>query len=167
MKVSHLVLSLLYLTSFQLFACDSEEYRQFDFWLGEWQVMAKDKEAGTSKITKHLGECTLHEHYVSVTGYEGTSFNIFDKNSRRWHQSWVDNTGLLLQLDGGLESLPDGKTAMVMWGEGMTPQGTIVQHRISWYPNEDGTVRQHWQMTENQGLTWTEVFDGIYHKKDK
>ena len=40
--------------------------------------------------------------YTTPTGYTGESFNIYDSARRVWHQSWVDNAGLLLQLDGGL-----------------------------------------------------------------
>ncbi|XOV79780.1 MAG: hypothetical protein ACFHVJ_02200 [Aestuariibacter sp.] len=165
MKLFRHLTALFCLASGTVFACDKPENRQFDFWIGEWQVTANGKTAGTNVISKHLGECALHEHYTTPTGYEGTSFNIYDKITRRWHQTWVDNTGLLLQLNGGLETLEDGRQAMVMWGEGMNPQGATVTHRITWTANEDGTVRQHWQMTEDQGLTWNSVFDGLYSKK--
>lgn len=163
-KLSYLT-ALLCLFSFSAMACDKPENRQFDFWLGEWEVTAQGKLAGTNVITRHLGNCALFEHYTTPAGYEGTSFNIFDSTSRQWHQTWVDNTGLLLQLSGGLETLKDGKKAMVLWGEGLNQQGGKVKHRITWTPNDDGTVRQHWQMTEDQGLSWTSVFDGLYRKR--
>lgn len=39
--------------------CSSQEHRQFDFWLGEWDVTQKGKPAGTSRITAILGGCVL------------------------------------------------------------------------------------------------------------
>lgn len=167
MSIQRFILVLLNLCSFTVLACDKPEYRQFDFWLGEWTVTANGKHAGNNVISKHLGECALFEHYTTPTGYEGTSFNIYDKITRRWHQTWVDNTGLMLQLEGGLETLPSGKKGMVMWGEGMNPQGATVTHRITWSPEEKGDVRQHWQMSEDQGISWSTVFDGLYTKNVK
>lgn len=148
-----------------LFACEEDSYRQFDFWVGKWQVTQADgKIAGTNHITKSLNNCVIHEHYQSVNGYEGTSINIYDKNSQQWHQTWVDNTGLLLQLNGGLV----GKD-MVMWGEGMDQSGRIVMHRIAWTPtildsNQEITVQQKWQVSHDQGISWQLLFDGTYKK---
>jgi hypothetical protein len=36
-----------------------------------------------------------------------------------------------------------------------------VQHRISWTPNDDGSVRQHWE-SSTDGEEWTTLFDGLY-----
>jgi len=33
-------------------------------------------------------------------GHHGTSYNIYDASRRRWHETWVDDEGLLLQLEG-------------------------------------------------------------------
>lgn len=152
-------LSLFSLTTF---ACEDDSNRQFDFWIGKWQVTQPDgKVAGTNHITKSLNDCILYEHYQSVNGYEGTSFNIFDKNSQQWHQTWVDNTGLLLQLDGGLVN-----EDMVMWGKGMDQSGRIVMHRIAWTPNDDGTVVQKWQVSHDQGISWQMLFEGTYTKQE-
>lgn len=32
--------------------------------------------------------------------------------------------------------------------------------RITWTPNADGTVRQHWEQSTDGGKTWTTAFDG-------
>ena len=92
---------------------------------------------------------------------EGNSFNVYDRQTGQWHQTWVDNTGLLLQLDG---ELTDG--AMVLSGKGKLPNGDAVTHRITWTPKADGTVRQHWESSKDQGATWFTAFDGLYTKKD-
>ncbi len=36
--------------------------------------------------------------------------------------------------------------------------------RITWTPNDDGTVRQHWQTSEDGGKTWKTEFDGRYER---
>ena len=131
--------------------------REFDFWLGRWRVHAPDGElVGHSRIEAEYDGCVIHEHYENVRGFRGESLNIYDAGRRTWHQSWVDNTGALLLLEGGLA---DG--SMVLEGRSLDAQGQAVRHRISWTPGEDDSVRQHWQTAEAAG-GWTTAFDGRY-----
>ncbi|MDF2179071.1 hypothetical protein P2G88_12495 [Aliiglaciecola sp. CAU 1673] len=140
-------------------ACEGPEYDQFDFWLGSWQVTAKGTLAGTNEISADLDNCVLREHYRTESGFEGRSLNIYDKSRDLWHQTWVDNQGQLLQLEGRLEG-----GVMVLQGPGLSAKGEKHLHRIRWTPNMDGTVRQHWQVSKDDGETWTDVFDGMYRK---
>lgn len=135
--------------------CSDPAYRQFDFWLGEWEVRKPDGTlAGTNRISKEYGGCVLHERYATAKGYSGESLNTYDVARKVWHQTWVDNSGLLLLLDGGLV---DGR--MVLEGQG---QG--VRHRITWTPKPDGTVRQFWETSDASGK-WSVAFDGMYKRK--
>jgi hypothetical protein len=141
-------------------ACASSEYRQFDFWLGEWEVHAANgKLAGTNSIKREHGGCVLHERYATARGYSGESFNIYDAPRKVWHQSWVDSDGLLLLLEGGLR---DGK--MVLEGQTVGSDGKATRHRITWTPNADGSVRQFWESTTPTG-EWTVAFDGRYTRR--
>ena len=36
---------------------------------------------------------------------------------------------------------------------------------VTWYDNEDGTVRQHWEVSKDRGKSWATAFDGHYKKK--
>jgi hypothetical protein len=94
-----------------------------------------------------------------VDGSAGTSFNIYYVGDRRWHQTWVDNSGGLLRLDGGLQ---DGK--MVLSGARTTRAGKRVIDRIVWTPASNGDVRQVWDYSSDGGKTWHAVFDGTYVK---
>lgn len=140
--------------------CTAPEHRQFDFWLGEWQVEARGSVAGENRITRLYGDCGLREEYRTANGaYVGTSFNLWDASRRLWHQTWVDNQGLLLLLDGRFE-----KGSMRL--EGRTPiAGGEQIDRITWTPNPDGTVRQLWEQSRDGGATWTTAFDGLYRRK--
>ena len=72
----------------------------------------------------------------------------------------MDDSGTLLQLDGGLI---DG--VMVLSGQRPARDGTgMTQHRISWTPNPDGSVRQLWEASKDEGGSWTVLFDGLYIK---
>lgn len=140
--------------------CDGDEYRQFDFWLGEWNVHTADgRLAGTNTITREYGGCVLHERYVTGRGYEGESLNTYDAGRRLWHQTWVDTSGTLLVLEGGLRG-----ESMVLEGQVLGRDGVATRHRITWTPRADGSVRQHWESGDGDG-NWTNVFDGVYTRK--
>lgn len=142
-------------------ACSDPAYRQFDFWLGEWEVSKPDGAvAGQNSIEKEYGGCVLHERYTTPKGYAGESLNTYDASSGLWHQTWVDNGGLLLLLDG---RLVDG--SMVMQSSGSGKDGAAKRHRITWTPNADGSVRQLWESTDAAG-EWSVAFDGLYRRKD-
>ena len=139
--------------------CNEDAHQDFDFWLGSWQVTTNtDVIVRHNKITKINNGCSLLEEYSSPSGYEGKSLNIFDRTSQKWHQTWTDNTGLLLKLTGGVV----GKS-MILTGKSTT-KGKQVMNRITWTPCADGSVKQHWETSVNDGVTWQTTFDGLYTK---
>jgi hypothetical protein len=143
-------------------ACAAPEHRQFDFWLGEWEVRdPAGKLAGRNTIVAIQGGCALQENWSGVSGSAGTSLNAYDGDRKRWHQTWVDNGGGLLLLEGGLI---DGR--MVLTGESSTADSPpkLALQRITWTPLPDGRVRQLWEASTDGGRGWTIVFDGIYAK---
>jgi hypothetical protein len=143
--------------------CAPAEHRQFDFWLGDWEV--KDpagKVVGHNRIEAAHGGCALIEHWTSVTGVSGTSLNIYDRDRGKWHQTWVDSGGGLLQLDGGFTG-----GAMVLAGDAFDADAPSrsARQRVTWTPLADGRVRQLWESSTDGGKTWTVVFDGLYARK--
>ena len=139
--------------------CTAPEFRQFDFWVGKWDVTTPDgKPAGTNEITRELKDCVLHEHWQGAGGGNGESFNIYDRTTRKWHQTWVADGGMLLLLDGGLDA---GR--MVLSGRTSSPsQPATVLNRITWTPSDRDHVRQLWETSPDDGKTWTVLFDGRY-----
>ena len=139
--------------------CCSEKYRQFDFWVGEWKAVKADGSLlGTNTIDILQDSCVLRENWVSATsGFTGTSYNYYDSNKDQWVQVWVDNQGTSLILKGGLK---DGK--MVLTGDRIVnARGQATVNRITWTPNDDGTVRQLWEVRIDDS-DWSVAFDGIY-----
>lgn len=138
--------------------CDAPPYRQFDFWVGRFEVRTVDGAlAGHNRIEPLLGRCALGEHWTGARGGQGRSINFYDRSDQRWHQVWIDDQGRPLYLAGGIE---DG--AMVLSGETRTADGTTTQQRITWRALPDGRVRQHWESSADDGATWRTVFDGYY-----
>ena len=82
---------------------------------------------------------------------------MHDAVTGRWHQTWVDDSGLLLLLDGGLQE--DGSMLM----EGTRPrQGGVARHRVRWSPLEGGRVRQKWDQSDDDGVHWKNLVDLVY-----
>ena len=160
MRILIIIISLCFV-SLSWAQCDKAAFKQFDFWLGEWTVYQKDgKVAGTNTITKQMGNCVVHESYSAASGYHGQSFNIYDASRKLWHQTWVDNSGRLLVLEGRW----NGNT-MELSGEQVDAKGKKELHRIRWKPKKNGDVHQIWEMSRDKGTHWTSVFYGVYQKK--
>lgn len=137
--------------------CSSDKHHQFDFWIGDWTVTFNGKVAGTNSIQPILNGCVLLENWLGAGGVEGKSFNLYEEASGKWHQTWVDTSGSMLELTGGIEN-----GNMVLQGQSPSPDGKgQTTQRITWTPNSDGTVRQLWDSTQD-GQTWTVMFDGLY-----
>jgi len=138
--------------------CESPIYRQFDFWIGDWDAFDLDnpgKVVARTRVTRILGGCVLLEDYQGADGHFGQSFTIFDSSRNRWHQTWVTNQGTLLMIEGGLE---DGK--MVLRGADRTQDKTR-QVRGAWKAVPEG-VQETAVISTDGGKTWTQWFDLIF-----
>ncbi|HKE48824.1 MAG TPA: hypothetical protein VKB52_12230 [Rhodanobacteraceae bacterium] len=136
--------------------CTAAESHQFDFWIGDWNVIdPAGKVAGHNRIESILGGCVLSENWDGAAGGRGKSYNAYDTTAKVWRQFWVDARGGVLQLEGGLV----GKDMVLR----STRPGARVD-RITWTPNGDGTVRQHWESSDDGGKTWKTEFDGRYER---
>jgi hypothetical protein len=156
-------------TAANLYPCEHDPaYRGFDFWLGEWDVVATGSRPGDpgvqvshSSIRSILHGCVVLETWSGAGGLEGQSFNRWDRTSRRWRQTWVDSTGSELELSGELG--PDGSLRLA--GTSAAAGGGTVLHRLGFFPQPDGRVRQQWEQSRDDGATWAVVFDGTYSRR--
>ena len=141
--------------------CPAEVRRQFDFWVGNWDVTVAGKPAGVNRIEKILEGCALLENWQGVGGMSGKSVNFYDPRRERWHQTWVDDRGGSLGLDGAFAG---GK--MVLTGTKKDPAtGKTTIDRITWTPLPADQVRQVWETSTDDGKSWTVAFDGLYTRK--
>lgn len=143
-------------------ACCKEEYNQLDFWVGDWVVYSKGRTVGFNKISKIESNCILRENWKSsVSSHTGTSYTFYDMKSKEWKHIWMDSDGQSLILSG---SLVNGQ--MVMSSEEYRDEkGNRIIDRMTWIKRDDGTVRQLWERSEDGGLDWSIMFDGLYRKR--
>lgn len=147
-------------TTAPTFGCPAPEHRQFEFWVGDWNVTVQGQQAGTNNVTLEESGCVIHEHWVGARGGTGQSFNFFDRSARKWHQFWVDNQGNYLHLTG---TFADNRLTLL--GEAPGPDGKPQPQRLIFFKNADGSVRQLWETSPDDGKSWQVAFDGLYRKK--
>jgi len=140
--------------------CDLAAYRQFDFWVGEWEVRAQGRTAGSNSVQRILDGCVIFENWTGAGGGTGKSFNFFNSATGKWQQTWVDSGGRVLELVG--EAHAGG---MRFAGESLTREGRRVMHRLIFTALAGDRVRQLWEQSRDGGQTWSVAFDGEYLRK--
>ncbi len=146
----------------RLTPCATEEYRQFDFWLGSWNVLSpQGQQVGTNEITETLDGCMLIERWTSASGgQEGMSMNYYDRDKGIWTQIFRDNSGNIAQWPELVGGIADG--AMVLESAPDAQPRT----RWTWTAEDDGRVRQMAESSSDGGETWTVVWDSYYERAD-
>ena len=142
---------------------DTPENRQFDFWVGEWNVETTQNPAGVgqSKIELILGDCVVQENWTGNGGSTGKSYNIYNAALKRWEQYWVDNSGGNIFFYGGLK---DG--VMDYWTDEIPqPNGTKLKRHLQFIKNGSDQVRQFSQGSTDGGKTWSVEYDFTYNRK--
>lgn len=139
-------------------------FRQFDFWLGEWDAFAPNgNKAGDSKIEILLDSCVILENWTSTQqGYKGKSFNTFNTINGKWQQTWVDNAGSVVYYSEG--QFKDGKMILDTKNEKQT-DGTMKILRMTYTKLSDDKVRQFGESSTDGGQTWKTDFDLEYRRK--
>jgi hypothetical protein len=140
-------------------ACAAPEYRQFDFFAGDWDtydVADSTRIVARNRVTSMLDGCALREVYEQNDGLRGESFSAYDAARKVWHQSWVTNGGVLLLLDGRLE-----RDRMVLTGTEHRATGESSLLRGIWSA-EGANVRETAERSTDGGKTWTPVFDIVF-----
>ncbi len=137
------------------------ENRQFDFWVGEWDVKNPQGQlAGTNSVQLILGDCVVFENWTGTRGANGKSFNIYNAVTRKWQQTWVDNGGNVLELAGDYRD-----NQMRLTGETLAPGGAKMLHRLTYTKITADHIRQLWEQSADGGKTWTNAFDGAYFRR--
>jgi len=146
--------------------CSTEQARQFDFWVGTWNLEWADakgtKLSGTNTITKILNGCAIEENFSTAgsSPFIGKSLSLFDARNGRWKQTWVDNAGAYLDFVGEFK---DGK--MTLSREAVNPQGKKIMQRMVFSEIKKDSIRWDWESSVDDGKTWTSNWQLNYKRK--
>lgn len=147
--------------------CALSQQRQFDFWLGNWDLTWPGEKSGevahgTNRIERILDGCVVEENFSgdSATHLRGISTSTFDVHAGKWKQTWVDNEGGYLDFVGEFK---DGQ--MVLWREATRPNGIHVLQRMVWKNIARDEFDWSWEASEDSGKTWKVQWPIHYKRK--
>jgi len=146
--------------------CEDAEFRQLDFWLGDWEVAsaADGTHQGSSHVSREMNGCVVWENWTSAgSPYFGKSYNTWNPNLKRWEQYWVDTGAGVMFFHGGLKD-----NVMDYWTDDV-PQasgGTLLRH-LQFSNLGPDKVRQCSQGSADGGKTWHTEYDLIYTRAAK
>lgn len=143
--------------------CSAQEYRQLDFWIGDWDTFETEPGGGPpvarARVEPIAQGCAIHELYEQVDGLVGDSILSHDPVRKQWQQTWVTNRGSIMVLWGNFQ---DG--ALILEGETHLRDGKSVIQRITWKARDSG-VRESAVVSKDGGKTWTAAFDVLFLKR--
>lgn len=149
--------------------CSSPESRQFDFWLGEWDLTwpanqvggdEGDTGTGTNRIERLFGDCVLEENFTtSDSGFQGRSHSVYDPGSGFWHQTWVDSSGGYIALSGSF----DGK-AMTLMTRPREVNGESRVNRMVFSDITAESLEWRWQGSRDNGNSWGDLWHISYRR---
>jgi len=143
-------------------ATDASPYRDFDFWVGHWDVYDLDGNfAGENLISLREGGCLILEEWTGAQGGSGTSMNVYDPAAGAWRQVW-QSAGVFIDYTGGLDD------------ESMALEGAITYNRTGlsapfrgrWTEQDDGSVLQEFWQYNSETDVWDVWFVGEYRRKE-
>jgi hypothetical protein len=142
--------------------CKTPEYRQFDFWLGQWEITEAGAPAGTNVVEPLLGGCAIRENYLDPAGGSvGTSLNSYDADTKQWRQTWVADYGTDYRMAGNL----DASGTMVLVGERINAaNGRLLIDTWKWTPVNGSTMVQTGRITVPATGRDEQFWNGEYHR---
>ena len=130
--------------------CSAPEARQFDFWLGKWDLTWGEDGRGTNTIATRFDGCVIEENFdaAPTMEFQGMSVSTYNPSAQKWQQTWVDSQGSYIHLTGDFK---DDK--MVLVNQPITSDGQEL-FRMVFYNIEQDSLDWDWERSEDGGETW-------------
>lgn len=141
---------------------DAPTWHALDFWVGDWDVFVGDRVVGHNRIEKILDGCAIIENWSAGAGGAGKSLFFVDYDGR-WVQVWVTERA---RAPGGVKE----KIMVDDAPEGSVRFQGVIRHpdagewldRTTLTREDDGSVRQVIEVSEDNGASWNPTFDAVY-----
>jgi hypothetical protein len=140
-------------------ACDTPQHRQFDFWVGKWDVYRTDTDqlVAHSLIEKLYGGCAVRENWMPIGGTGGGSLNSWRPGEEKWRQTWTDSGNNWNEYAGGLEG-----GFMVLTGTTTNAAESTKPVRMTYEAKPDGSVVQTGYQSNDGGKSWSLQYQYAY-----
>ena len=131
-------------------ACPAAESRQFDFWLGDWELERSDGARARVRVTSTHDGCVIQEDFDAAPAMPltGRSLASWDPQTRGWRQTWVDNQGSFFSFTGGMD---DGRMTLTA---PHVNAGKPSLHRRVWSAVTADSYEWDWVTSDDGGRTW-------------
>jgi len=132
--------------------------RQFDFWLGEWDLEWGSGERGTTSVYLDLDDNVVVASLDARPSrdYQGIGHAVFVDGC--WKQTWVDSDGNYLDFAGLYE---DG--VMDLRREAPFEDGFAL-YRVRWFDIERNALRWAYERSGDGGTTWEPLWEIGYRR---
>ena len=143
------------------------ESKQFDFWLGEWDLTWPGEHQGeirhgSNKVRRALNGYVLHEQFDGGTAIplRGISLSTYNQQRQQWEQAWVDNEATYRNFAGGMRN-----REMVLEREGESSDGSPMRQRMVYKNISADSFDWSWEQSKNNGETWMTIWPIHYSRK--
>lgn len=155
--------------------CSTPEHRQFDFWIGDWDIEQRilDPDGdwltfpARTSVRPALDGCALVEHWEGEVqffwqGMEapdrllGLSVRSYDADAGEWVIRWMD-TRTPKFGDGSRGIFEDGVGSF--YREGTSPDGRSMTSRIRFFDIRPETVKWDLAISTDDRVTWTTIWE--------
>lgn len=136
--------------------------RQFDFWLGLWDVSwGEDKdEGGTNRVELLFDGKLVQENFDAPSlNFRGMSLSVYDARGELWRQTWADNQGNYWTFTGHFQ---DGR--MILSTEDIV-DGQPVWLRMVFYNISADVIDWNWERSLDGGENWELRWHIHYRRK--
>lgn len=139
-------------------AVRTPEGRQFDFWLGCWELRWEPDGQGVNRIVSILDDQVILERFdgrpsIPLTGM---SVSVYDPAAGLWRQTWVDSDGQYLDFTGGMD---DERMVLAR----RRADGRL--QRMVWSDITAETLRWSWEHSDDDGRRWTVAWAMDYRRR--
>jgi hypothetical protein len=147
--------------------CTEAQQKQFDFWLGEWDLTWPGQNKGEiahgrNLVKRIMDNCVVQENFSGENSapLRGMSVSMLDASSNKWKQTWVDNQGGYLDFVG---EFTGGQ--MILAREGIRPDGTKILQRMVFKNITRDEFDWSWEASKDGGRNWTVQWPIHYKRK--
>ncbi len=138
--------------------CTDPHQKQFDFWIGQWDLSwpgakAGDVAHGHNHVTHLMDGCVVQENFDGgdTSPMQGMSVSVFDLPSGKWKQTWVDNQGAYLDFTGEFH---EKERELILAREAAKPDGSKILQRMVYKNLSPNEFDWSWEQSSDGGKTW-------------
>jgi len=127
--------------------------RQFDFWIGDWELYIDGNAVGEWSVQPELDGKVIRQ-----TGPASMTVVVFEPNTQKWHMTWMSNQGHHDVLTGTLQ----GDKIVMMQPVVREQEGAI--GRWTMHDITANSFATDWELSMDGGKTWN-MESAITHKR--